>query len=192
MSTDQTAGNADPLPPGATVAAVVVPVPEAELVVARCRGRFDPAAARGVPAHVTVLYPFVAPAALDDGVVTRLGEAVGGVPTFECGFREVRWFDNGVAWLRPEPDAPFRALTAAVARAFPDHPPYAGAHDPVPHLTLGDAAGGAVDPELREAVAQVARMLPVRRCRVAEVHLMAGAQTLLSWRTLARLPLAPA
>jgi hypothetical protein len=43
-------GPADP-----TQSAVLVPVPEAERVVSRHRGRLDAAAALGVPAHVTVL-----------------------------------------------------------------------------------------------------------------------------------------
>jgi hypothetical protein len=42
-----------------TYSAVLVPVPEAERVVSRYRARLDGAAALGVPAHVTVLYPFV-------------------------------------------------------------------------------------------------------------------------------------
>ena len=44
----------------------------------------------------------------------------------------------GVVWLAPEPAEPFIALTELLAAAFPDHPPYEGAHDEiVPHLTLG-------------------------------------------------------
>ena len=44
--------------------AVLVPVPEAERAVSRHRTRLDRAAAWGVPAHVTILYPFVAPSAI--------------------------------------------------------------------------------------------------------------------------------
>src|ERR1700729_2595365 len=43
---------------------LLVPVPEAEAVVGRVRGRLDRAAAWGVPAHVTILYPFVLPEAI--------------------------------------------------------------------------------------------------------------------------------
>ena len=39
--------------------ALVVAVPSAEPVVARLRASYDVAAAYGVPAHVTVLYPFL-------------------------------------------------------------------------------------------------------------------------------------
>ena len=47
-----------------TVSAVLVQVPEAERVVSRHRARLDAAATAGVPAHVTVLFPFVPPAAI--------------------------------------------------------------------------------------------------------------------------------
>jgi len=51
----------------------------------------------------------------------------------------VEQFDEGAVWLHPEPSEPFRALTAAVWRRWPECPPYEGAHDDViPHLTISD------------------------------------------------------
>ena len=44
-----------------TESALVVLVPEAESLVRPFRERFDPSAALGVPAHITLLYPFIAP-----------------------------------------------------------------------------------------------------------------------------------
>ena len=180
------------LPPRATETAVVVLVPEVELVVGTHRASLDRAAGWGVPAHVTVLYPFVPPAALDGTAVTRLRRAVAGVPAFECAFTSVERFGEEVAWLAPEPDGPFRALTAAAHAAFPEHPPYGGAHEEVvPHLTLGESAVGGLD-AVREAAARVAPMLPVRRVTVRQAVLMAGRPELLSWRPVASLPLGPA
>src|SRR5215207_2399787 len=49
-----------------TESALLIPVPAAEPTLQRWRERLDPACRLGVPAHVTLLYPFVAPAALDD------------------------------------------------------------------------------------------------------------------------------
>ena len=45
-----------------TESALVVLVPEADPLVGPFRSFFDPSAALGVPAHVTLLYPFVEPA----------------------------------------------------------------------------------------------------------------------------------
>jgi hypothetical protein len=41
--------------------AFIVRVPEAEPHVAHLRERFDPMALLGVPAHITLLYPFLSP-----------------------------------------------------------------------------------------------------------------------------------
>ena len=63
--------------PMAAESAVLVPVPEAERAVGGHRDRLDRAAAWGVPAHVTVLYPFVAPPAITATVIAGLADAVG-------------------------------------------------------------------------------------------------------------------
>ena len=118
--------------PAATQTALIVSVPAAEAVVGEHRRRLDVAASWGVPAHVTVLYPFVEPVrARDPGVITAVGAAVGTVTAFSCSFRRTAWFGDDALWLDPDPAQPFRDLTAAVWRAFPDHPPYGGAHDTV-------------------------------------------------------------
>jgi hypothetical protein len=46
--------------------ALLLPVPAAEPAVSRHRARFDVAARDGVPAHVTVLYPFLPPAGISE------------------------------------------------------------------------------------------------------------------------------
>jgi 2'-5' RNA ligase len=104
--------------PAVTQSAVVVPVPAAEPAVGRHRARLDGAAAAGVPAHVTILYPFVPPDAITAETVAGLARAVGSIAAFDCTFRRMAWFGDQVLWLAPEPDGPFRALTAAVTAAF--------------------------------------------------------------------------
>lgn len=173
----------------ATESAVVVLVPEAEPAVARHRARLDPYAASGVPAHVTVLAPFVPPHAITAAVIEALAAAVASVAAFDCEFAGTRWFGDRVVWLAPRPDGPFRALTAAVSAAFPQFPPYGGAHDDVvPHLTVGISAAGD-DERLRAAEASVLAALPVR-ARVSRAWLMTGASVPGGWSTVAELPLA--
>lgn len=166
--------------------AVIVAVPAAEAAVGRFRAELDRSALWGVPAHVTVLYPFVPPEHINHDVVAALSAAVGTVPGFDVTFSRVAWFGDDVAWLAPEPDQPFRALTAAVWQRFPDHPPYGGAFDDVvPHLTIGH---DAPVPVLRAAADAVAPHLPIRT-RVAAVRLIQGSREPDSWRTVAELPL---
>jgi 2'-5' RNA ligase len=168
--------------------AVVVQVPEAEPVVAEHRLRYDIAASWGVGAHVSVLYPFVPPAHVDELVLRRLGAAVGAVGPFECTFERCAWFDDDVLWLAPEPSRPFRELTAAVWKEFPQHPPYEGVfEDVVPHLTVGERRLGSLE-ELGEVERTVRRALPVRTY-VDRVALIAGRPEAGSWRTVHELPL---
>jgi len=171
--------------------AVLVPVPEAEPAVGRHRARLDRAAAEGVPAHVTVLYPFVPPPQITAATIEMLAAAIGSVAAFDCQFPATAWFGETVVWLAPRPDAPFRALTRAVCAAFPGYLPYGGRHDDaVPHLTIGDGPPGGVA-DLRAAEADVLTALPVRT-RVSRAWLMTGSREPDSWRTLTELPLAGA
>jgi 2'-5' RNA ligase len=171
--------------------AIVVAVPEAEPVVGAHRRVLDHSEAWGVPAHVTVLYPFVPPERVTEETLEVVRECVLEVAPFECVFSEVRWFREDAVWLAPEPAEPFRALTEAVWRRFPEHPPYQGAHpDVVPHLTVGSTRRGRLE-DLRRAGADVLRRLPVH-ARVDRVLLLTGTDAPRSWRTMAEFPLAGA
>jgi hypothetical protein len=74
--------------------AVLVVVPEVERAVAEHRERLDVAASWGVPAHISVVYPFVPPHEVDDEVLRRLSAAVRTVPEFACSFERTAWFDR--------------------------------------------------------------------------------------------------
>jgi len=110
---------APPADPPPAEAAILVPIPEAEPVVGRYRAVLDQAAGRGVPAHVTVLYPFVPPEKITDAVISSASAAVASVGSFDCEFAGTKWFGQDVLWLAPEPDEPFRALTRAVRAPVP-------------------------------------------------------------------------
>jgi hypothetical protein len=165
---------------------LIVPVPDAEPVVGRHRAALDPSAAWGIPAHVTVLYPFLPPGQVDDEVLAALRSLFAALPRFETALSRVDWFGSEVLWLVPEPEAPFRRLTQAVFDRFPSAPPYAGAFDDVvPHLTVGDRAPL---PELRAAAAGLAPHLPIRS-EVGTVRLVEGTTGEVAWRTVAEFPL---
>lgn len=136
--------------------ALVVAVPEAEPVVGRWRARHDEAAGHGVPAHVTVLYPFLREEEVD---AEALAGIVGAEPRFEVRFASCARFPGGVLYLEPVPADPFRRLTEAVAGRWPQAPPYGGQFaEVVPHLTVAHTA----DPATLDVVeADVASRLPV-------------------------------
>jgi 2'-5' RNA ligase len=168
-----------------TLSAVVVPVPEAEPRVGVLRAALDPSATLGVPAHVTILYPFVPPAAIDEGVLAALGEVFAAAPAFEVGFSKVSWFGEDSVWWAPEPAEPFVALTRAVSARF-GLLPYEGAYADIrPHLTIGHEA--PIE-RLRAAEAEVAAGPPVLAA-VRSAVLMTGSRAPGSWATVAELPL---
>jgi 2'-5' RNA ligase len=172
-----------------TQSALIVPVPEAEGAVGALRARYDTSASWGVPAHVTVLYPFLPPAGIDETVLAAVRETVLTVPRFDLVLTRTDWFGDDVLWLAPEPDGPFRALTAALWARFPQAAPYGGAFDDVvPHLTV---AHGRPPPVLREAAVQVAAGLPIH-APVEAVRLIVGRpEPGDSWHTMAEFPLRP-
>jgi 2'-5' RNA ligase len=163
--------------------ALIVAVPEAEPAVGAHRAELD---AGGVPAHVTVLFPFLPPDRLDDDVLATVAGVVGSVPAFDVALARVAWFGDRVVWLAPEPAAPFRALTIALWHRFPEAPPYGGEHtDLVPHLTIGH---DALRERLAAAAEEVAAHLPIA-ARVEAVRLIARGGVTEPWRTVRELPL---
>jgi 2'-5' RNA ligase len=166
--------------------ALVVAVPEAEPVVGALRQRLDANAALGVPAHVTVLFPFVPADRLDAGVRARVTDVIARSSTFGYRFSRTAWFDDRVVYLAPDDAHPFRELTHRVWEEFPAHPPFEGAHDDVvPHLTVGHEHPPEV---LRAAEADVRRHLPVEGT-ATEVLLLVEDEPGGRWRTAERFPL---
>jgi len=169
-----------------TETGLIVPVPEAEPVVGRHRAALDPITAWGIPAHITVLYPFLPPEQIDDEVLGVLRGLFAATPAFEAALTRVAWFGSEVMWLAPHPEERFRGLTRAVFDRFPSAPPYGGAFaDVVPHLTVGDRAPLAA---LEEAAAVIAPHLPIRAA-VGTVRLVEGATGEVPWRTVTECPL---
>jgi 2'-5' RNA ligase len=143
-------------------------LPEAEPVVGRWRTDLDPSAGAGMPAHVTVLFPWLPVDRLHDGELGALGEIVSGVPSFDVALTEFGRFPRTL-WLAPRPADPFVRLTLEIERRWPETPAYAGRFPSiVPHLSIGDA----VDPDaLAHVVADVAPQLPIEG-HIAELVLM--------------------
>lgn len=140
--------------------ALLVPVPEAEPLVRRWRERLDRSAEMGVPAHITILYPFVPPGEVHDRLLTDLRSMFGRVAAFDYTLTDVRWFGEDVLWLAPAPDTGFRRLIDAVVARYPRYPPYGRPEQEViPHLTVGDSGGREA---LRAAEAALRPRLPVR------------------------------
>ncbi len=98
----------------------------------------------GVPAHATLLYPFVAPDRLRADVRGRVASVAAEHAAFDFSLAgPARW--AGVIYVRLEPAQPFVRLQAALAGAFPEFPIYGPESDFefVPHASV--AEGKAAD-----------------------------------------------
>ena len=132
-----------------TGSALVFLVPEAEALVKPFRDRHDPSAAAGMPAHVTLLYPFMPPELITEAVIFRARIAAEGAVAFRYRLGRIGRFAETL-YLSVEPVDPFVALTRRLAAGFPQFPPYGGRHrDVVPHLTVAHG-GHDVDRVARE------------------------------------------
>jgi len=146
--------------------ALLILVPEAEPLVGHFRERFDPSAAVGVPAHITLLYPFVAPEQVDGRVLNSLAACFAQSETIDYALTEVQRFPAETLYLKPDPVEPFRTLTMAIWKRFPETPPYGGIWpDIVPHLSIGRFNDEAqLDRNFRKLTLEFAGKLPIRAC----------------------------
>ncbi len=146
---------------------LIVPVETAASLLAPWAGRL-PAAGRGLPPHVTALWPFLPLEALDEVLDQGLGGLLAGVPSFSFALTRVAGLADATVLL-PEPAAPFDALTRLLWEEWPECPPFGGAYEDIaPHLVV------ALDPSAVDRAAietAVTPHLPLA-CRAAEVLLV--------------------
>ena len=124
--------------------ALLVRVPAAELGVSRHRDRYDAAARVGVPAHVTIAYPFKPTELLTSIDLDALTDVFARFRPVEVTFARTAWFGDEVLYLEPSDPRPLLALTGAIEKAFPKYPIYGGGYQTVhPHLTVGQTSDRA-------------------------------------------------
>jgi hypothetical protein len=97
--------------------ALVVLVPEAEASVKPFRDRYDPSAAAGMPAHITLLYPFKPPDEVDEAVLGNLRHCFTRFARIQFSLNSIRRFPVEVLYLAPEPDG-CRSRTCARSLMF--------------------------------------------------------------------------
>ena len=147
--------------------AIIIPIPEAEPLVGPLRLRYDGSARLGVPAHITVLYPFCSIQAAV-GQTEALRDVCQSIERFTFAFTEVRHF-SATAYLHPDKSEAFVRITETFAQRWPDCKPYGGAHNNiVPHLTVADR----VDSQTLSAVEELLRRQLPLKCVAAEIWLL--------------------
>ena len=144
---------------------------EAEAAVRRYRVLHDLAAQVGVPAHITVAYPFKPTGAMGESDLARLGQLIAATPAFNIELASTGWFGTDVLFLTPTEPDPIIRLTHSVEAAFPDYPIYGGAYSEIhPHLTV---AHGSAEDVLRDIEGELLPSLPITH-RATSVQLWSG------------------
>jgi 2'-5' RNA ligase len=139
-------------------------------------------ASDGLPAHLTLLYPFVAPDRLDRRVRDRIVAVCADRDPFGYVLAgPARWPDT--VYVAVDPSGPFVALQDALAQTFPAFPNYGrdASFEFVPHVTI--AEGPAVDDEA--TLTDPAWLALPRPARAAAVEVIArgrGGRWQTAWR----------
>lgn len=141
---------------------LVIVVPEAEAVVSAFRERYAARSAARIPAHITLLVPYVPAERLDGAAIEAAREHIGQFAPFDAERTGVGRFAEHV-WLAQSPTEVFAGLIRATCRRFPESSYGAEFPEPVPHLTIGEASGDvSVEEIVRAAECEIAPQLPVR------------------------------
>lgn len=181
---------------GAAESVLLLPVPAAEAAVSGHRAELDRSAADGIPAHITLLYPFAPPTQFADVDHSRLSSIFARRHSFSVTGNRTGWFGDRVLYVSLQEAAAVHELIAEVVSEFPEHPAYAGSialEDIVPHLTIGADRPIA---DLRRAERAVAKELPFTEI-IDRVELWAGPALIgraspAQWRRIRSYPLGSA
>lgn len=169
--------------------AIIAPLIEVAPAIDAIRLKHTKAGAEGMPAHVTLLYPFADSALLSPRAVETAAAIIGRFRPFDVRLATLRYFDgiDAVLYLAPEPSEPFVRMIDALVRAYPAYPPYGGAHrDHIPHVTVAKGERTTLEPLERE----VALRLPLQaRVEAASLFQRDAEQR---WHEREALPLAEA
>jgi 2'-5' RNA ligase len=141
--------------------------------------------ARGIPFHITLLFPFAPREELTDELVADVRSFFAAQSPLELTLERVAAFPRDV-YVVPEPDDALRELMQALFARYPQWPPYGRIHnDVVPHATLGE------DLDAQAAYGEIARRaashLP-HRCQARDVSLLEEYEPE-RWRERERFPL---
>jgi 2'-5' RNA ligase len=166
--------------------ALIVAVPDAAPMVdpwleRTCRAR----PSVGIPAHITLLFPFVPAAQVDNELMDDLRSLFARFAAFPFTLDRPERFPE-VLYLAPAPARPFTLLTEAIVTRYPECPPYEGAYDAiVPHLTVAQGDAAALD----EAEADIRSALPIESVAHEVLLLEELEPSWVRWRTRARFQL---
>ena len=153
--------------PAIGTTAVVIELPSAEALLQVAVGVRASLVRTGLPAHVTVMYPFVPVADLGDDTEREFHRLAGSIPSVDLLLRRLVTAPGFVAVETAE----LAPTVAAFRNAWPDLRPYGGrfGESPTAHVTV---ALGCDEAEARCVGDRVRELLPLP-ARAEAAHLVA-------------------
>ncbi|TET98972.1 MAG: 2'-5' RNA ligase family protein [Anaerolineales bacterium] len=118
-------------------ALLIIPPKPVQVFCFPIRERYDIESFKSnVPAHITLLYPFVPPDQVDTAI-EELNRLCAGIPPFDVTIDHYGTF-KGAIFLEPSDPDPIVQLHHQLSQIFPEYPVYGGEHGSElhPHLTL--------------------------------------------------------
>lgn len=151
-----------------TTGIIIVAPHEIQAIAVPLLQRYAPDTSVRVPAHITLLFPFVPVERLAEAAV-KLREICAQIQPFKITLQGYDSFP-GVAFMNPVNPSPIQAVFRKIYAAFPECPPYGGqfGHDLHPHMTVGEFAS-----EAEQKAAVLPDYAPVT-FRAERLHLVYG------------------
>jgi 2'-5' RNA ligase len=164
-----------------------IQVPEAEALVNLWHQRHNERDVFDVPAHITLLYPFVPSTHITSTLLEELHLFFSTISSFRVTLARLGYFPNThVFYLAPEPTEPLRVLIELLTDRYPDILPYGGAFEKViPHLTIAHNA----DSEMRQQITETFHHFEPIEIQITETCLMVQIENQ-RWQIRTRFPLA--
>ena len=173
---DETSGAREPIE---IETGLIIPVPAFESFIRHHRTLNSAVSPEGVPAHLTLLYPFLPPMGCKESHA-EVASFFTEIEPFDFQLTKVGWFAERVVFLAPEDPQPFIELTEKLIDRWSVCIPYGGRHGGahVPHLTLGIEG----TPEERASLAEAAEQLLPVQCVADQAWLMIGTPRPAQWQ----------
>jgi len=150
---------------------ILIPVPNADPVINEWRKKYD-SALKGIPAHITLLYPFKPPNKIETEDIKVLKDFFKKIEHFEFQLCQPNSFPT-VLFLEPHPKEIFVNLTKQLVQIFPDYLPYEGKFSSVnPHATIANLSDEKNLKRIKPAIISgLSKKLPIMQ-KVTEAWLM--------------------
>lgn len=170
--------------------ALVLPVAEAEGIAGPYRRKYTIDGAMGMPAHITILYPFFADDQWNENSRCSLARTISDITPFSFQLsRLCRFPQHHVLYLEPSPREEIIEVIHTMAQSFPECPPYGG-EIPLekvrPHMTVAVCSNNEELTHIEEDFSRtIASHIPLE---VVAKELWFVVKTANKWVPLSRFP----